>query len=492
MNNHQALSGLAQRPSHESEPPRRRVPDQSVTTKTQKGPSLRANVHDTETGMAASTKLTQAAVAGPTAKLQVAGESTVEPRKPVVDQQHGQTSANPGTAKKPVKTISTAAKPAQSGDTILIKPGLDRKATCAVAQGFRGRLMYSPDAFGNIVPDFSLAGYRNGGVALPVARVVETLKPERGSSDDSARIQAAIDRVAQASQRPDDGVRGAVLLSRGAYRCGTALRIPPGVTLRGEGQDTRGTVITATMVRAQADDQPTLIEMGGTSDDGPVVEGTGHKVLNEAVLLGERTLKIDGAASFQVGDAVIVDYQPNDEWIHALKMDQIERLQEHGKQWTAREYHSRWEAKVVSVDGESVTLDTPVINALERRYGSASLRKCSSDTRGRAAAVERLRLVSIYQLGKETSDENHAWTAIRIANVVDSWVREVTALHFAFGCVYVNHKAARITVQDCAVLDPVSEITGNAAVFIPWRGPVPALPTLLCPQWTSRLRDQCS
>ena len=84
-----------------------------------------------------------------------------------------------------------------------------------------------PDEFGNVIPDFSLAGYRNGGVALPVAPVVETLQPA-ADGDDSKRIQSALDRVAKLPASPENGVRGAVLLERGIYRCGSTLNVRPG------------------------------------------------------------------------------------------------------------------------------------------------------------------------------------------------------------------------------------------------------------------------
>jgi hypothetical protein len=73
-----------------------------------------------------------------------------------------------------------------------------------------------PDTFGNAIPDFSLAGYGNGGVALQMAPVVETLNPAGPESDDTVRIQASIDRVARLPRRPGDGLRGAVLLTKGA------------------------------------------------------------------------------------------------------------------------------------------------------------------------------------------------------------------------------------------------------------------------------------
>ena len=328
----------------------------------------------------------------------------------------------------------------------------------AVSQSSEGRLKYAPDAFGNTVPDFSLAGYRHGGVALPSASVVVTLSPVAGLQDDSIRIQAALDRVAQAPERVADGVRGAVLLTRGTYRCATTLRVSAGVTLRGAGQDADGTIIIATMSAQKEGGGPTLISVSGSAK--LQVDKVPHAVLDETVPLGARKIKVADIGAFRDGDLITIERKAVQAWIHDLKMDQIV-LKAGGQQWSPSGYTRSWQSRVVSVIGDTLTLDTPVMCALERRYGGGSVYKCINDPRARGAAVERLRLESVYQAGKETTDENHAWTAISMSGLVDSWVREVTALHFAYACVSVNRSCARITVQDCAMIDPVSEITGG-------------------------------
>lgn len=322
-----------------------------------------------------------------------------------------------------------------------------------------GALRYLADDFGNTVPDFSMVGYRNGGVALPVAPVSVTLKPMPASEDDSNRIQAAIDIVAKMPELGPDGVKGAVLLSRGSYRCGKTLTIPAGVTLRGEGQDADGTVITATMRSQKEGSGPTLIIMkGGNKLQAGKTE---HDILDEKVPIGAKQMKVAGAAAFKPGDHVLVERKATKAWIHDLKMDQIKNLRSEGKQWSPEDYTLRWQSRVVSVKDDIVSLDTPVVCALERCYGGGVLLKCSTESQDRAAAVERLRLDSIYQVGKENSDEDHAWIAINVAGLVDSWVRDVTALHFALSCVSVSKSSSRITVQDCAMIDPISKIIGG-------------------------------
>ena len=334
----------------------------------------------------------------------------------------------------------------------------------AVTQDKDG-LKYTPDAFGNTVPDFSLAGYRHGGVALPVAPVIATLNPLAESPDDSARIQAAINQVAQAPERAEDGVRGAVLLTRGSYRCGKTLLVPAGVTLRGEGQDAGGTVITATM-RPSAGGGKTLISVTGS---GKIqVDKTAHAVLDEVVPLGAKQLKVADAGSFKAGDLVKIERKATQEWIHDIKMDRI-APKAGGKQWSPADYTRSWQARVVSVNDDTLVLDTPVMCALERRYGGGVLFKCS-DSRGRSAAVERLRLDSVYERGRENQDENHAATAVAMNGLVDSWVREVTALHFTYNSVSVGQNCARVTVQDCAMIDAVSQITGGRRYSFPAGG----------------------
>src|SRR5579872_1329891 len=98
-----------------------------------------------------------------------------------------------------------------------------------------GRLIYAKDIKGNVIPDFSYAGYMGGGVRIPDVGVRITLGPKPAASDDCARIQAAIDAV---SKMPADesGFRGAVLLLRGTYNVSKPLLIgASGVVLRGQG-----------------------------------------------------------------------------------------------------------------------------------------------------------------------------------------------------------------------------------------------------------------
>ena len=79
--------------------------------------------------------------------------------------------------------------------------------TCAYL-GSDQRLRYAQDARGNRIMDFSFAGYRAGGVRLPLLPVIVTVSPS--GADDTSNIQAALDQASLVV--PDSrGFRGAVL-----------------------------------------------------------------------------------------------------------------------------------------------------------------------------------------------------------------------------------------------------------------------------------------
>jgi len=111
-----------------------------------------------------------------------------------------------------------------------------------VYPGSDGKLIYEKyanqgeDTLVNIIPDFSFAGYMQGGVALPEDIPVQVTLEPTGLDDDRDMIQNAIDQVSALT--PDaNGFRGTILLKKGIYRVNGSLIISTsGVILRGEGQ----------------------------------------------------------------------------------------------------------------------------------------------------------------------------------------------------------------------------------------------------------------
>ena len=317
----------------------------------------------------------------------------------------------------------------------------------AVAVGNDGRLSYVTDALGNRVPDFSHAGYRGGGVRLPDAPVRIVVTPTTGN--DGPRIQAAIDYVAQLA--PDaSGMRGAVLLKKGRYEIGGALRIAAsGIVLRGEGQGAEATVLIAT-----GTDRRTLIEIAGRSNRET---GVRRAVTDGYVPVGAMKFRVANPIGLRAGDRVFIERPSPKEWIELIGMgDARRRLR---IVWRPGTVNVVWDRVIADVSGDEVTLDAPLTTALEQALGGATVAAYVWPGRIEDVGVENLRCESEFD-PDNPSDEEHSWMAISLDAVQNAWVENVAASNFVSSAVDVRAGAKWVTVEDCTSLAPISELAG--------------------------------
>lgn len=310
-----------------------------------------------------------------------------------------------------------------------------------------GRLVYGPyrargDAEAHHrLPDFSWAGYEQGGVALPEVAVAETVSP--GSGDDTDRIQASLDAVS-AREPGADGFRGAVVLEAGRYQLDHALEITAsGVVLRGAGQGEDGTVLVAT-----ATERMNLIEVLGAR--GPQERAERLAVTDPIVPVGATVVQVDDASALSVGEPVALLRTPNRAWIEDLGMD--------AWGWSAGSYEVAHERTVMAIDGDRVTLDIPVVDALLAEHGGGALVAVDAGARVHHVGIEDLRLDSTY---RHDEDDHHGWNGVWLEHAEHAWVRRVTVAHVGRSAVAVDGSSRFITVEDTALLDPVSPITGG-------------------------------
>jgi hypothetical protein len=352
----------------------------------------------------------------------------------------------------------------------------------AVELGEGGRLVYKPDSRGNRIPDFSHAGYRGGGVAIPEVAVREELEPVKG--DNRERIQAAIDRV---SALPMDGagIRGAVLLRRGVFEVdGTLLIRTGGVVLRGEGADEK----TGTTLRATSGKPGLLLDVSGTGD----IEffGPPHAFLDPFVPCGAATVAVKDASALAVGDRVLVRRHGTKEWIAAIGMDRIPANMRKMPDGTRVDSTRQWEPGdresydriITAIDGPNVTLNAMLPSAFGLTEGTGTLQKYGFPGRISQVGVENLRMVSAWQSRtlaeirksgadvsntvKATEEERfddlqHPDKACRMNAVEDCWVRDVTMENFYTYAIQIDRSASAVTVQDC-----ISILTDPAAFRI--------------------------
>lgn len=332
-----------------------------------------------------------------------------------------------------------------------------------IHSGHDGRLVYVADEKGNTILDFSNCGYMGGGVKLPEVEVKIVLEPTDG--DDGERIQTAIDELARLPLN-EHGFRGAILLKSGQFDIKGSIVIgADGIVLRGEGQDSSGTILYAT-----GDTQRSLVEIKGT-DSRLEIPGTETNIIDEYVPVGARTFHVENPGPvYKIGDKVIVRRIGNAAWIHEIGMDRITPRPSNPSrtnQWSP--FHLDYDRVITNIAGDQITVDAPIACAIASRWGGGKLIKYTDSLRVNQVGIENLRGVSYFNPEKTDtregveyySDEDHCETFILIDNAVNVWVKNVTARHFIDNCVEIQKGAKWVTVQDCANLDMVSRISGG-------------------------------
>lgn len=324
--------------------------------------------------------------------------------------------------------------------------------------GNKIRIVYQDEIYGaNLpqdIPDFSYVGYHGGGVPIPMIPVMKTLSPNP-SGDDTSRINQAISQVS-ALPIQANGFRGTLLLKAGTYRVSGTINInASGVVLRGEGFSPSGSRILATGTQSRI-----LINIkGGTSVNE--VSGTRTPIVstnNSDLLLAYNSFNVNvqNASNYSVGDDIIIYKNTNDAWIKAVGGEKVQSTP-----WTASNYKMKFMRTVTKVVGNTITMNSPVPEAIRQSYGGGYVYKYTAPGRIQHVGVENLRLDSTYIVGQENSDEKHAWNGIDFSGIQNGWVDTVYATHFSYGLVAINDSARFITVQNSSMIDPISVITGG-------------------------------
>jgi hypothetical protein len=314
-----------------------------------------------------------------------------------------------------------------------------------------GKLVYAHTPKGDRIVDFSYAGYRGGGVALPTFPVVRTLSPT--GSDDTTAIQAAIDDV---SKLPlVHGIRGAVMLSSGIFHCSGTLNIEAsGVALRGSGWNEKaGTTIQMT-------DGPHLaVKIAGKLKQSLL--GSPTTLTDAYVPSGTDIIHLVDASSLHVGDTLLLVKPTTPAWVKFMGMDRLERS-DRQEYWVGEDL--KVYRKVAAVDGNTVYLDVPLTDDIDIAFfGGIAPPVSHMEVSGQIAetGVEDLKIVAPSRSVNYGQDAD--FDGLSMVDAVDSWMHDVH-LQDTTNSVSIGSGTERITVEEVDVQQQLA-VTSSAKNF---------------------------
>jgi autotransporter-associated beta strand protein len=310
-----------------------------------------------------------------------------------------------------------------------------------VYTGSNGQLVYLPNANGDVIPNFSTAGYETGDVPLPDTTggvqvpVEETVNP--GTGDMTATIQAAINAV-EAMPLQTNGFRGAVLLTAGNYPIASSLTFSAsGVILEGAG-NTSGTA--GTQLEATGTVQRILINISGSG--GPSTFGTKFNVSDSYVPVGATSFDLNSTSGLAVGDTVQVSRPTTQAWIDAIGMNEL------NVPWSTSEGNQTWYRTITAINGNNITLNAPITNSLQSQYGGGTVQQYSF-----SGAITNDGIQNIYAISDNlgSSDTNHATGSININDAENVFVNNFTSNEFGSNHIVISGSVLYATLTNLTV-----------------------------------------
>jgi hypothetical protein len=318
--------------------------------------------------------------------------------------------------------------------------------------GADNRLHYKTDAQGNQIMDFSSAGYKGGGVPLPVASVAANVSPVAG--DNTAAIQAAIDMVSKAAPGAD-GFRGAVVLAAGTYGVSGTLNLTTsGVVVRGSGSAAGGTILNMTGAAH------VMFSIAGT---GSRQKGATVAMTDAYVPSGATSFNVSDGSKFKIGDPVVIGRPVTQPWVHLLGMDAL--VGTTGPQtWINVGSVIESDRAIAAVSGNQITLDVPLADSFDATYitpPGGTVAPYSFAGRIADVGVEHLQVVAP---AVDVIISSPQFVGAEIDAVEDSWLADLV-FQDTQNTVTVGNAAKRVTIDAVHVNHTVPHTGDRMADF---------------------------
>ncbi len=344
---------------------------------------------------------------------------------------------------------------------LVLKPKYENWQSKLLSINKNGDLIYHPDDDGFILPDFSHAGYKGGGIPLPDVPVIKIISAQEG--DNTFYIQTMIDSIGMLP-KDSNGFRGALLLNAGRYEIYGSIHLKyDGVVLRGVSGNDDPSDNTIIYARGNNPVQRDVIVLGADS----LITGEKkryqfqYKITSPSVAVGSLSFPIENLDSLDIGDQIIIYHPCTSHWLEKINYGGVPAPSkgEPDERWKENMLPIVYNRYITNIENntQTITIDAPVFYTLNTTLSPAYIYKPDMDGTIRQVGIENLR-IEIETSGE--TDENHAWQAIRLRSVENVWVRNCTLLHFGQSGI-ITEATTRTTIENCSSIDPVSVITGE-------------------------------
>lgn len=133
--------------------------------------------------------------------------------------------------------------------------------------------------------------------------------------------------------------------------------------------------------------------------------------------------------------------------------------------WTAGRYTIDFFRVIEEVNGNSITIDAPVVDHIYNGIANGYLYKYNNSPDYKTEiGIENMRLETSYT---SESDRAHSHDAIKIYSAENGWVRNVDTYHFTMSTVSFGGGSYKWTVNNCRFLRPVGALnSGTRYAFV--------------------------
>ncbi|CAG7566034.1 unnamed protein product [Fusarium equiseti] len=304
---------------------------------------------------------------------------------------------------------------------------------------------------GDILPDFSFAGYHASAIILPSGAGANITLAFNGSVDDvGPLIQEAVDKMAALGG-------GAVLLPEGRWPMGAGVNITSDVIVAGAGSD-------KTVLVLQERPSQAVFTLGIPNNGTKPRYGSRSNITNDYVPIGSSSLDVVNSAGFAADQFVYVSRTATESWIRGNGMSGLVR-DDAEQTWIPVGKRVMAPNQISSVYGTNVTLKIPLTDNLDSDYTQPELIVYTPPYTNEEMGIRDLGIeVPDSCSGAPMSDKTCNSPAIHFPSwTVDSWASGLSLKGFN-KFFQIDQDASRITIQNCT-MDRDKDIQGAALPF---------------------------